>query len=448
MLFLKNVGITEKQMQDLLQSMPIVQKGLPREVLGYCSWSINKDIGPLHLEKHVRPVDADGYGVGYAHICGRGFHLLRFCSSDEQTLMGAHMHIQGDTLWKLRASGHATIPEEHAAGGKDEACRICRFTDRSGKRAVSVLVSNADVVPSYVRGMPISLQVAAFPREIHYYSDMYPCRMALRKSHVGSRLYLKKGAPFSVSEASPVSLLMAQVQSVQPVSLQIPEIIHFLRIRVHTCFGKLDIIHTLDMVEEKERPLIRKGAILLMNGVISGNPVGNRYAISFPVRPEGWCCAIEDAVIFRRMERLERIWGNRLGPVTVDGVHGEYMGGGGPLKEYFERLMRCNEIETERFILQKNEPNDREGIGGMIQRFRDRKIVKAYGIFDTTLPGIRIKEDSKTERFLLIRKDMDNYVGIQNITIAFDENEVKRFGKVIKTFAVQKRGDTLIRNRG
>lgn len=313
MLFLNNFGITVPQLQELignaLQRHVDTRIGIP----GYASWSVAESAGPLRVECHIRPANLQGFGMFCERLSGKGFSLTRYGSMGEQKIMGVHMHAEGDAVWQGYASGLAPEPDVDGDGLTDEACLFCVLTNREESRHVTVAISDADILPSFVKGRPIELQVAAFPTDIHY----YPTVEEALESHTmttgeGIRMHWVEGIPIGLIGLTQTVMLAARVKEVEPVSVDELGGFQFLRIRVDTDFGPLDIIHTEEMVDEEERPHIRAGAGLFMEAIISGNPARGPYREGMRVTDgEAWSRLISDAVIFRRPRRTGHIWAMR-----------------------------------------------------------------------------------------------------------------------------------------
>ncbi len=293
--FLENFGLSEQQGQEIIKRIREKVEGtVPLEenelTDGYGSVTVNLIFGPLRVECHMRPEEG------------------------EYRAMGLHMHALGDTVWHLKTTGRQPGMDD-----EDEACLLYTLQDAEEERHVSILVSNADILPSYVPNTPISLQMEAFPTEIHYYPDETACRKAhMVTTKDGIHMHFGNGCPVGVPGFVDMTM-QAEVRSMQEV--KVPELggFAFCRVRVETEFGPLDIIHTKDIVPEDEIHFMREGAILFMSGVFSGNTAIGKYKDGALYDEDSLWYLLQDVFVFGNIVRLSGIFTEEMQVVRPSG---------------------------------------------------------------------------------------------------------------------------------
>ncbi len=256
-LFLENFYLQPFKEDDTMFQWLVIQAAKTgRPVQGYDGKYYNADFKNLQLILRVEKNPNDG----------------------PSEIAGIDTHAPGMAVWTVQA-GEMNIQRKDA--DKLEKRVVVSRPDDSGGMAV-VNIVNADVLPSYMPGDILNLQMAMFPLSIHYYEDEEAYVDAEKISVGGERCTLADGfvmpiglfqnrnpesADFESDEYSDdIVLVRATVQEVYVRDVELTEELRcsFLACIVKTEFGELDIIHTLDQVDESERDNIKKGATVCL----------------------------------------------------------------------------------------------------------------------------------------------------------------------------------------
>lgn len=153
-------------------------------------------------------------------------------------------------------------------------------------------IAQPDIVPSYFNGERIALQVVAFPYDIKYYrnedeyenNETFDCEFGRLCNVIGSVLpvaFLNNHQESSgPDETDDIMTISGKVISVQKGMVEICGEQNFIFIDCHidTFFGKLEIVHTLEQVEEVQRNNIKPGSIVCALAVLSGDPMVDEYS--------------------------------------------------------------------------------------------------------------------------------------------------------------------------
>lgn len=155
-----------------------------------------------------------------------------------------------------------------------------------------VNIAQPDIVPSYFSGECIDLQVVAFPYDIKYYKDeeeyesneTVDCKLGKLCNAVGSVLpvaflnnHHESGEP---DETDDIMAISGKVISVHKGMVDIggEEVFAFIDCYIDTFFGRLEIAHTLDQVDEAQRDNIKPGSVVCGLFVLSGDPMVDEYS--------------------------------------------------------------------------------------------------------------------------------------------------------------------------
>ena len=205
---------------------------------------------------------------------------------------GTDTHARGRAIWEVRLSGiNICRPDADMLER-----RVCvKKTDGTGLAVVNLV--NADVLPSFLEDDLVKMQMIGFPTEIHYYEneDQYAESMPPMRS--GKKFLLDDGGVFpngflsngqrDVPESerdqnlyditnirgTVTGLYLGQFQLEPEGKVYNPYILCTL----DTKFGPLEIIHTLDQVDETEQDALHVGAIVNFYGTLSGDCAIDEY---------------------------------------------------------------------------------------------------------------------------------------------------------------------------
>ncbi len=200
------------------------------------------------------------------------------------TVIGIDTHAMGDCIWHVRFTGNHFLGEEDGEDHEEDdlsKCIFCTSLDEEDESCVPVTLVHADVLPCYSPGEPVAMQVAAFPCKINYYPDEETCDQATMVENAqGIKFIFENGRMLTLYGID--SLVKGTVKSVayhKTSSLVRGKEVErtYCYVVIDTQFGQLPLCHSVDMVPQKERKWIRKGACLLTNCIISGDVAIGEY---------------------------------------------------------------------------------------------------------------------------------------------------------------------------
>lgn len=213
-------------------------------------------------------------------------------ADDGYELTGIDSHARGCAIWEARMGITHLNPDD-----ADKLTRkvTLKKTDGTGGAAV-VSIVNADVLPSFMTNDIVRLQMIGLPDLIHYYADEDEYADDQPKYRNGKALLLEEGVVFPnglLKNRNPydphygeddhlddVCHVRGPVKSLRygVFELNGEKYNLFLFCTIETQFGPLEIVHTIEQVDEKERDNLRVGAIVSFYGTISGDAAIDEYA--------------------------------------------------------------------------------------------------------------------------------------------------------------------------
>lgn len=205
---------------------------------------------------------------------------------------GIHTHGGNGCIWKMRHTGIDLSPDcssvrEH----------IGMLTDQDGSIGmIPVDIINADVLPSYMEGDIITVQVVGYPLDINYYENeedyitnsrviegetikwIQPIGTMLPLAYFDERYATSE---FKSDVYSPVHYVSfaARVKSFQKGIFRSRgfEKTTYIRCNIETGFGSFELAHSLEQVPEIQRVNMRAGAIVSGTCLISGDVALDEY---------------------------------------------------------------------------------------------------------------------------------------------------------------------------
>ena len=198
---------------------------------------------------------------------------------------GADTHAAGRAVWECLLED---IDMNLKNGDKLSRRIMVTKQDGSGGMAVVTLV-NADVLPSFLEGDSVKMQMIGFPELIQYFADEDAYAEAQPSLRNGMKFMLQDGGVFpsgfmrsrdtdnpereSNEHLDDITNIRATVKKCRYGTITIGEESYksFIFCDVDTEFGPLQIIHTVDQVDKNQRPNMKKGAVVNFYGLLSGD---------------------------------------------------------------------------------------------------------------------------------------------------------------------------------
>ena len=228
------------------------------------------------------------YGSPYLnHHLGQAQLILRTIRRDEERqieIVGLDTHSSGSCVWDVLLSGINIARKDSDI--MERRCIVQRKADGGGMAVVNIV--NADVLPSFDEGQEIKLQMIAFPSFIEYFKNEDAYIDAQMEKH-GSNLHLADGALLPTGfmrNRDPESEGFEADEDLDDLTLirgTVKELYHgvvecgnerhnaYLRCIIGTEFGDLEIVHTIEEVEEEQRGNLRVGAVVSGLFTLSGD---------------------------------------------------------------------------------------------------------------------------------------------------------------------------------
>ena len=204
---------------------------------------------------------------------GRPQFIVRTCFNKEKNTLnisGFDTHAVGSCVWKVGISHQIK-----AAHQKDPLTRQVVTHDlNDGTGAVTLNLVNADVLPSFLPKDEITAQVVGFPLYIRYFEneDKYAEEQPALPN--GNKMLLSDGMIFPTglfsnaeeknTEENGAVLIRGTVKKALKGTVQFGEEKDwtFLDVIINTQFGDLEIMHTVEQVQESDRKFIKEGAVV------------------------------------------------------------------------------------------------------------------------------------------------------------------------------------------
>ena len=231
-----------------------------------------------------------GYGgVYFQYRMGDAIALVRTAmnyDTNESDLLGMDTHAVSQCVWDC------TIAQDVTPAHFDPLERRLLVASDKGGLALVDLV-NADVLPAFYPGTPIRLNMAAFPQWVDYVADEAGYLAAQKTKPDGENMVLAPGGVFSCGyvlthdpKAPPTRLEENFVQirgvvkdvKVGKTYMGLEPMTEFISATVETNFGDLEVCHTVDMVAEDQKDLVKVGSTLSALCILSGDPAIGAYA--------------------------------------------------------------------------------------------------------------------------------------------------------------------------
>ena len=207
---------------------------------------------------------------------------------------GLDIHVPGRTVWDMRCR-NIKIDTGHTEDPLSKTVVFTRPEDGTGM--IITRVVNADVIPSYLEDDIVKLQVAFFPAWINYYENEEEYDKDMEETPSGKRFGFADGSVFPAGfmknhqitddydekekdySTDEILLIHATVKelTVGEIKLEDEEYRGYIRCKVDTFYGELEVIHGFDQVEEEQREKVKVGSNILAVGVLSGDAAIYEY---------------------------------------------------------------------------------------------------------------------------------------------------------------------------
>lgn len=198
---------------------------------------------------------------------------------------GFDTHCAGPCLWKMRCSGM-----DLTVDGQSRLKRVLMFDGTENKDGlIPIEVINADILPAYLKGDEVNVQIVAHPLDINYYENEEEYSNSCPEDENGKKWMAAVGTLFPIAflnnhslenyeknkkyESDAYVTFTATVKKLYHGSVEFngEKIDTFIRCYADTDFGEIQFNHTLDQVSESMQDKIKVGSIISGVCVISGD---------------------------------------------------------------------------------------------------------------------------------------------------------------------------------
>lgn len=219
------------------------------------------------------------YHMGWAQLVGRIGPKVdgKYQFNDLDT------HCAGICLWDVRIVSVMNDPEND-----DPLSKVLVVKGMDGSGLAVVHVVNADVLPSFAEDEAIRLQMIAFPEEISYYSDEEAYVATVEPDKFGKKLTVGENTLFpngifAETDKVPVKSITQIHGTVKKllkgeVKLGEETFYPFIDCIVDTQFGEIEILHTIEDVDEAQRKHLKVGATVNCMCYLSGDAAMEEYS--------------------------------------------------------------------------------------------------------------------------------------------------------------------------
>lgn len=214
----------------------------------------------------------------------------RWDENDQLTITGMDTHCCGNIVWAMRNTGMSLTPE-------DALCteRLYMFElnkDESG--IIPIHLVNGDILPSFLKGDIVEMQVCALPLEINYYADQDEYENSQPANEKGEHWLVNNGSLFPAAflvNHNPDHISQADFHTDDEVTFTatVQDLYYgvfeteedkydlFIRCIADTEYGKLTFVHTRDQVPPELRKNMKPGSVISGVCVLSGDVAIHEY---------------------------------------------------------------------------------------------------------------------------------------------------------------------------
>lgn len=198
--------------------------------------------------------------------------------------LGLDTHISGHTVWKVRL--HEMNINRKDADLLEKRVAVTRM---NGEGMAVVNIVNADVLPSFMEDDVVRMQVAAYPQIIEYYKDEEDYAEHQPVTSNGQKWLIGEGTVMPTGlmrNRDPNSEEFEKDENIDDITAIRGTVKHlylgkitfegeshnaFILCVIDTDYGELEIVHTVDQVDEELRCNMEVGSTVVMYGTLSAD---------------------------------------------------------------------------------------------------------------------------------------------------------------------------------
>lgn len=294
MLFLKEIGLdcfSEEENFNLLANY-VLRKGKP--FYGYQGFYIYHSLGYAEIIAHVIPNEE---------------RQVNEC-------IGFSSHVMGNNFWRL------TIAEDGVMDDEGDSLSKCVFFHNPELEncVFPVHLVHADVLPSFMPGEKVTMQIQAFPYEIEYFKDEESYRAKHGVKMMGKFVDVKDGNILNM-RIDDGCLIKATVKHVKRLDTFDVEgnAQTFLAVTVETPYGDLSLCHREDAVDADQKEFIKEDSIVRTLCVLSGDVAVGEYQDGAVFDEEHALKVLREALTNGDFSRCHNLFADDVKYVGMDG---------------------------------------------------------------------------------------------------------------------------------
>lgn len=211
-------------------------------------------------------------------------------TSGKLGVCGLDTHCVGNCVWEMKNTGIDITCKD--ASPTERTFVFKRASDDGGMIPVHII--NADVLPSFLEGDIVKMQMTAMPLDIRYYQDEDAYAAAQPANEKGERWMVANGAliplnllnnhsiknkdnsDYSSDDIVHFTATVKQLYNGR-FALGDREDVTFLRCLVDTEFGEIIVVHSFDQIIEEDRDNLKVGSIISGTCILSGDVAIYQY---------------------------------------------------------------------------------------------------------------------------------------------------------------------------
>ena len=206
-------------------------------------------------------------------------------------VVGLDTHCCGRNIWEMRNSGIDITPKDSL-----QTDRVFLFNSiEDGSGLIPIHLINADVLPSFLEGDVVNMQMCAFPLDINYYADEEDYSEHQPVSDNGEHWLIADGSLMGLNFLINHSInnddkekdystddyvsFRGTVKRLQHGVFKMGENKEntYIRCVIDTHYGELQFAHTIDQVDPEQIDNLKVGAVVSGVCIISGDVAINEY---------------------------------------------------------------------------------------------------------------------------------------------------------------------------
>lgn len=229
-------------------------------------------------------------------------------------------HCCGTNVWEMRNTGISITPKDALPME-----RVYLFLNKDGEGMVPIHLTNADVLPSFLNGDVVKMQMCALPLQINYFSDEEEYAASIPKDKNGEKWLVGEGALLPIDflvnhcvekaggdssvETDDRVMFRAEVKELYHGLFQMGEEKEypFINCIADTQFGELCFAHTIQQIPEEQRDHIRIGATISGVCILSGDVAIFEYEKGFVKDFEHDLRLLRQTIVHGEAERMRPV---------------------------------------------------------------------------------------------------------------------------------------------